>query len=262
MKFPSFILFVFSFSICFSQTPPSGSYISIFSQNNYTVSKDGDKIEIKTCKNLQPGAESLTDNLSYLKLDDGKYYWNGEMNPKLILEYNPTTKVITYKNPYNFNEEFYIYLMQEKGENLSNNVKSYRDETEGGYSSARYLVENSENSSNLDCLIHTTQSNEFNSWVVGSYVENPNGIRATLNSDFTGTLNEHPIIWSNVSTAQGDVINVNNDSVVFLSIMVEYTQSIPFWIDPVPGKKIGQLYSFKAFKNENQIIFGLGAEKQ
>jgi hypothetical protein len=246
----------------YSQDLESGSYISVFSQSNFNVIIDEEKIEIKTCQNIKPGSEALTSNLSYLKSDDGKYYWKGEKNPKLVLEYHPTTQKFSYRNPYNFNEEFEIYLMQKKGDKVSNGVKTYRDETEGGYSSARYLVENSASLADMDCLIHTVQSSDYNDWIIGSYIENPNGIKATLNSDFTGSLNEHPFTWSIVSNNQGKVLKVDNEYVLFLSIIVEYTDSTPFWIDPAPGKKIGQIYSVKAIKNDHKVIFGLAAEKQ
>ncbi|MGB6083318.1 hypothetical protein [Moheibacter sp.] len=259
MKNTILFLVLFIFSIGNSQEIKEGSYYALFSLTNHSVSKTENRIHINTCQNISKENASFTSYLDYHLLDDGKHYWNGEKNPKIALNYETEKNYLYTSNPTSFSEEFYFYLMQEKGEKPASFVKSYLDETIGGYSSARYLVEDKTDLANQDCLIHTAQTDQYNSFVVGNYIEEPMGIRVTLNGDFTGLLNDLPITWSYVSNAQGKPLAVDNEDVTYLCIMVEYVNETPIWIDPAPGKKVGQAFPYKYFKKENQLIFGGGA---
>ena len=147
--------------------------------------------------------------------------------------------------------------MHTPGNSPKDGVKTYRDETIGGYSNARILVENAEEIKTENCLIHSAEKNDLNKYVVGSFqgVFDPNW-NANFQSDFTGTFLGLPMRWSIVSDENGEIVNWGSEEQQFLVffIMVEFENELPPTIDPVAaGKKVAGIYSALYIGSEGYV---------
>jgi len=136
-------------------------------------------------------------------------------------------------------------------------VKTYYDETVGGYSKALVLITDANQIKNGKCFIHSVAKSDLNSYLVGSYKglfdENWN---ATFNADYSGSFLGLAMSWTIVSDDNGNIIKwdiPNSKSVVFF-VMVEFKGKLPSTMDPVAaGKTVAGIYS-AVYNDQNNTI--------
>lgn len=245
MKLIFTILFSGFVLILFGQNIPEGTYMSFGGGAHVTVTKpDDNTVLITPCLKYESQLSAQNETYSFSKLSGTeKFGWEG--GSQVILNYENNTLV--FPEPVNMNNERSYKWMHGPGNTPKDGVKTYRDETIGGYSKARILVENESEIKTENCLIHSAEKNDLNNYVLGSFqgVFNSNW-NANFQSDYTGTFLGLPMRWSLVSDENGEIIKWGSEEQQFLVffIMVEFENELPPTIDPVEaGKKVAGIYS-------------------
>ncbi len=255
----NFWLSIFAISLgVTSQAQVQGSYMAFgggFHSIEYT---DENTISIQPCKNYHSELSAKDETFEFKKMENGDFGWlayDGSISREVILKNDQEANRISFPDPINMRNERSFLLMHKKGAVPASNVKTYVDETIGGYSNARILVTDSDRVKNGNCLIHSAPVSDLNSYLVGNYhgVFDENW-QSTFNADFTGTFLGLPMTWSLVSDDQGKLIQWGGNGSFFLYVMIEFEGQSPNTFDPVEsGKKVAGIYGVAYFADEKYI---------
>ncbi len=229
----------------------SGTYLMFGSGAHASVSANNETIHIEPCKKYESPLTIENNTFEFKKLEGtDQFGWKGYSD--VILQASQNNRRIDFKEPVNLNESRSYQWMSDSKKSPEKGVKTYIDETFGGYSPARVLVTDPASVPNSKCFIHSVAKSDLNYRLLGNYKglfdENWG---ATFNADYSGTFVGLPMTWTLVSDREGNVIKwdiPNSESVVFY-VMVEYEGKLPMTFDPVDqGKKVAGIYS--AFYND------------
>ena len=240
----------------FAQNIKEGTYMLLWGANHYTVFfKDKNTLEIKPCQNYQHQNSIDNETYEFIRMGDTeKFGWNG--GSEVILDIDVNTNVLSFPKPINMNVPMKLMLLHPKDTAPSANVKTYFDETDGGYSPARILITDPTEIKNGDCLIHSIPTSEYNSYIVGSYDGLfGNGFSATFNADHTGIFCGLPFNWSVVSNSEGIIKKWDYaDGGFLVHIMIEFENGLPTFVDPPSaGKKLAIIESLRVSISDGTV---------
>lgn len=230
----------------FGQT--QGSYLSLSGNgiHHNLVKLDDNTIKIEPCQNFESKYSKQDETFNFIRLGDtDKFGWEG--GTQVILDFDSNSNTVSFPSPLNMNQKRSFKLMHKAGSAPENGVKTYIDETNGGYSNARILVTDSNQINTGKCNIHSVEKTDANQFVSGTFYGVFDESRtATFNSDHSGTFLGLQMRWSLVSDDKGNVLKwewqENNNAQLF--VMVEFTGEAPITFDPVAsGKKVAGIYA-------------------
>lgn len=234
----------------YGQVSP-GTYLGFGAGSHYTVSVSPETILIEPCKKYESPLSTANETYEFKKLaGTDQFGWKGYS--EVILQASNKSRRIDFKDPINLKDSRSFQWMSNSKNLPAQGVKTYIDETFGGYSVARVLIPDPSSIPDSKCLIHGVAKSDLNHHLIGSY----RGLfdenwKAQFNADYSGTFIGLPMTWTLVSDREGNVIKwdiPNSESVVFY-VMVEYEGKLPMTFDPVDqGKKVAGIYS--AFYND------------
>lgn len=248
-----YTLFIFIAAINLNAQVTPGTYMSFGGGSNYNVTLTNETILIEPCQNFESQLTVTNNTYEFKKLDNtNKFGWKGYSD--VILNVNKNSKEITFAEPLNMRETRSFKFMHTPNKLPADGVKTYFDETIGGYSKARVLITDPNQIKSGKCFIHSVAKSDLNNYLVGNYKglfdENWN---ATFNADYSGSFLGLPMSWTVVSDENGNIIKwdiPNSKSVVFF-VMVEFKGKLPMNMDPVEaGKTVAGIYS--AFYNDQE----------
>ena len=232
--------------ISFHAQVKPGTYMSFGNGSNFHLSQTGESILIEPCQKFESQLTINNNTYQFKKLaNTEKFGWEGGSD--VILNVSDDQSAITFKYPINMREERSFKFMHTPGTLPASGVKTYFDETIGGYSKARILITDPGKIKTGNCFIHSIAKDEMNSYLVGNY----KGLfdanwKATFNADYSGSFLGLPMSWTIVSDEKGNIIKwdiPNSKSVVFF-VMVEFKGELPKNMDPVStDKTVAGIYS-------------------
>jgi len=234
----------------FSQNFIEGTYMAKFLSTHYSLSKpDENTVRIQPCQKFESQVSIDRETYIFKRLNGtDKFGWNG--GSEVILDFDAKTGTLTFPNPINMQVPIILMLLHPKGTEPQNNVKTYFDETVGGYSTARILITDKARIKSGDCLIHSVASAELNDYIVGSYT----GLyvqtsTATFRADHTGEFLGLPMTWSIVSDYKGAINKgAAPDGSFVIHLLIEFVDKYPSFIDPPsPGHKVATLQLMSHF---------------
>ena len=253
------LLLGFSIST-FAQT--QGSYLSLSGNGiHHNLTKvDDNTILIESCQKFESQLSQNDETFKFKKMDSGQFGWvafDGNVYGDVVMHSDSNTNTVSFPSPLNLNQQRSFKLMHTANSEPQNGVKTYIDETVGGYSNARILVTDTNQIKSGKCNIHSVEKTDANQFISGTF----RGVfdeswSATFNSDHSGTFLGLPMRWSLVSDEKGNVINWNweGNNNVKLFVMVEFTGEIPITFDPVAaGKKVAGIYSATYIADEGYV---------
>lgn len=253
-KLYTLIIFIVAINLYAQVTP--GTYISFGGGSHYNVTVTSETILIEPCQNFESPLTVANNTYEFKKLaNTDKFGWKGY--PDVILNVSKNFKEISFPEPVNMNEHRSFKFMHTPNRLPADSVKTYFDETIGGYSKARVLITDPNQIKNGKCFIHSVAKSDLNNYLVGNYKglfdENWNAI---FNADYSGSFLGLPMSWTVVSDENGNIIKwdiPNSKSVVFF-VMVEFKGKLPINMDPVAaGKTVAGIYSAVYNDQENTI---------
>ncbi len=248
-------LCVFSFQLQ-AQNITEGTYMSLFHVTHYTVSKkDNNTILIKPCQQFESQLSTNNETFEFKRLaDTPQFGWNG--GTQIILNIDSQSNILSFPNPINMNIPVKLMLLHPNNISPVNNVKTYYDKTDGGYSNARVLITDANQIKTGNCFIHSNPTEELNQYITGSF----NGIydgnlKATFNTNNTGVFLGLPMRWSIVSDHKGQIKKWEYPSGGFLiHLMIEFDGNTPIFVDkPSAGEKLAIIESLRYDKEEGTI---------
>src|SRR5690606_12767884 len=227
-----------------AQSIQEGTYMSLFSDTHYSLKmKNKATILIEPCQRFESSLTIANNTFEFKELGSTKKYgWNG--GDQIILDVDIKTNSISFANPFNMNQAIKLKLLHPDKTLPAPHIKTYYDETHGGYSKARILVTDSNEIGAANCFIHSNPSQELNPIITGNYKGMyDQKFSATLNPDNTGTFLGLPMQWSIVSDHAGGLKKWNYEDGGFLiHLMIEFDSQLPIFIDSVPaGKKVAMI---------------------
>lgn len=251
-----YTFFIFIGLINLNAQVTKGTYIGFGGGSHYEVTSDDETILIEPCQNFESPLTVANNSYEFKKLSNtDKFGWKGYSD--VIFNFDKANNTITFKEPMDMNVQRSYKWMHTPNKLPANGVKTYRDETMGGYSKARVLVTDSNDIKTGKCFIHSVAKSDLNSYLVGNY----NGLfdenwQATFNADYSGNFLGLPMTWTLVSDENGNVIkwDIPNSTSVLFMVMVEFEGKLPINMDPVAaGVKVAGIYSAYYDGNKNSI---------
>src|SRR5690606_18277547 len=105
---------------------------------------------------------TLDNNTFHFKQIEGSSAlgWNGSDQVKL--EFEASNNMISFPSPTNLNMPVKLKLLHPNQAKPKESIRTYVDKTKGGYSTARYLITDSNQIQNSKCLIHSNPTTELN----------------------------------------------------------------------------------------------------
>ncbi len=252
-------IFVFGF-FCFSnaQNLVEGSYIEFGGAFHSIQYLDENTIKIEPCQKFESEISTQRQTFEFKKMANGDFGWkasDGSVPGDVIYKFEKEINQINFPDPINMNNQKSFFLMHKNNSTPAPGVKTYVDETFGGYSSARVLVTDADKAKNGDCLMHSAPISELNSYLTGTY----EGIfdsswQSTFNADFTGTFRGLPMTWSLLSDDQGKLIKWGGDNFFVVFLMVEFQGQLPPNFDPAePGQTVAGIYGAVYYGDQGYI---------
>lgn len=243
------------------QQPTAGTYMGKWDTTHSELSTpDANTILINPCADYDSQLSTDLRTFEFKKIaGTDKFGWNGGSD--VILDYDSKEGIITFKNPVNMNEQFIFELVHPKGSLPKAGVKTYFDETKGGYSAARILITDESEIKNGKCFLHAVPSDKLNSYITGSYTGTlERSLKGQFNSDHSGSFLGVPMTWALASDYQGNpIIGQSTGAAFVVNIFMEYPGKIPHNIDPpLKGNKVASLYRFVNFGDGNVEIYQMG----
>lgn len=249
-------LYFLSQSFLMAQLPKEGSYMTLFGVTHYQVSVKDNQVNIKPCQSFHSQLTIDNNTFDFTPIQgSSELGWKGSEQVKL--EFDASTNVISFPTPTDLSRPTKMKLIHPNQTSPKESIKTYWDKTDGGFSPARYLVTDSNQIKNSECLIHSNPTSDFNNQIVGSYTGLYEAkLSATLNSDHTGTFSGLPMKWSIVSDHNGNVKKWDYPSGGFLiHLMIEFENELPMFVDPAPGETVAIISSLRFSADDNSVEF-------
>ncbi len=241
-----------------SQNLVEGSYIEFGGAFHSIQYLDDNTIKIEPCQKYESEISTQRETFEFKKMENGEFGWkadDGSIPGDVIYKFDQEMNRISFPDPINMNNQKSFSLMHKNNSTPASGVKTYVDETIGGYSNARVLVTDADRVKNGNCLMHSALISELNSYLAGTY----DGIfdsnwQSTFNADFTGSFLGLPMTWSLLSDDQGKLIKWGGDDFFVVFLMVEFDGQLPQYFDPVtPGKTVAGIYSAVYYGDQGYI---------
>ncbi|MDN3722769.1 hypothetical protein QRD02_00115 [Aequorivita sp. SDUM287046] len=230
--------------------------MSLFTDTHYTLKKkDNAIILIEPCQRFDSPLTMTNNTFEFKELGTtNKFGWNG--GDQIIMDIDLQTNIVSFANPFNINHPIKLKLLHPDNSIPGPGIKTYYDETEGGFSKARILVTDNNEISTGNCFIHSNVTQIENDIITGSYrgMYDEN-FSAILNPDNTGTFLGLPMQWSIVSDHIGELKKWSYyDGGFLIHLMIEFDGPLPKFIDPVTaGKKVAMITGLIYSKSEGTV---------
>lgn len=240
----------------FAQTIQEGTYMSMYTLTHYSLTKsDENNLLIQPCQRFDSQLTTNNETFAFSKLDGTeKFGWNG--GSQIILDSESEPNTLSFPNPMNMNTPVKLMLLHPANTAPAAGIKTYYDETEGGYSNARILITDPNEAKIGNCLIHSNPTDELNPYIVGSF----NGMydansKATFNADHTGTFLGLPMNWSIVSDHNGKIKKQDYpDGGFIVHLMIEFENELPIFVDkPSAGKKLAIIEGLRLNSEDGSV---------
>ena len=253
------VVFVFGFLwISNAQNLVEGSYIEFGGAFHSIQFLDENTIKIEPCQKYESEITTQNETFEFKKMENGEFGWkayDGSVPGDVIYKFDPKDNRINFPSPLNMNNQKSFSLMHKNNSTPAQGVKTYVDETFGGYARARVLVTNPDKVKTGKCLMHSAPISELNSYLVGTY----DGVfdsswQSTFNADFTGSFLGLPMTWSLLSDDQGKLIKWGGDNFFVVFLMIEFEGQLPLDFDPAEsGKTTAGIYGAVYYGDQGYI---------